>query len=285
MNSSQVSTDSLCITTPASSAISARPLDAEMTGIRPATSAKQEEEGEIGREFAEDSTQISRTSSATLMSVPKPARKASRIQPVSTNNQNSNESNRNDTSNRNRESNVSNPSMKSQAISVVASSSQSAKPHATSHWNGAPQQPNSRKVLHGYSVLHAEDSTYSETDSESNTSFQHGVMADVLSRLPFASAASEEPANSIPSPNSALWTQINDKVSQPLRKRSEPLRGYELPRLETANFTQDLSYSVEKTIPSSVPRFQRPVRDETTTNRSFTERETKRLVRTPSRNS
>ena len=158
--------------------------------------------------------------------------------------------------------------MKSQAISVVATSSQSAKPHATSHWNGAPQQPNSNKVLHGYSVLLAEDSTYSETESESNTIFQHGVMADVRSRLLFASAASEEPANTIPSLNSVLRSEINERVSQPLRKSSEPQpRGCELPRSEFVHFTQDLSYSVEQTIPPSAPRCHRPEKDETTTNR------------------
>ena len=94
------------------------------------------------------------------------------------------------------------------------------------------------------------------------------VMADVLSRLPFASAASEEPANSISSLNSVLRSEINEKVSQPLRKSSEPLRGCELPRLETVNFSQDLSYSMEQTIPSSAPRLQRPVRDESASNRS-----------------
>ena len=48
------------------------------------------------------------------------------------------------------------------------------------------------------------------------------VMADVLSRLPFASAASGEPAKAILSSNSSEQTRMECRISDPSEKSSKP---------------------------------------------------------------
>ena len=211
-------------------------LKGEMREIRPANSAKQEEEGGIGADFAEDSPHICRRSSATLVSVPIPARKSAPLQLFSTKNRNSNESDRNDTRSGNRNSKVSNPSKKSQAISVAVTSSQSAEPHLMSRLNGAPRQPDTTEVLRGYSGLHTEYSTYAANDSESNASFDNGTDSDVLLRLPFASAALGGSEDSMQPMTSSLREERNENVSEPQAKGCETFRP------ESVNFAYDWSY-------------------------------------------
>ena len=69
------------------------------------------------------------------------------------------------------------------------------------------------------------------------------VIADVLSRLPFASAASEGSEDSTQPTTSSLREERNEKVSEPLRKVPEPqAKGCETFRSETVNFAHDWSY-------------------------------------------
>ena len=59
------------------------------------------------------------------------------------------------------------------------------------------------------------------------------VMADVLSRLPFASATSERADDTILTPNRELQNERSENISNPLRKNSNPLpEGSELPLLK-----------------------------------------------------
>ena len=72
------------------------------------------------------------------------------------------------------------------------------------------------------------------------------------------------------SPNSELQNEKSEKISNPLRKISNPLpRGFELPRQEMANFSQDWSYSAEQMIPAPASRWLQPIYEATTAIRAL----------------